>query len=973
MNQLQQIFFLRTTNVNIIKIRGLATAAVWTLLIAGAAAWTVQQARHQALQLAETEARISLAKDLAFRKWAGKRGNMYLPLGEQVTPTPFLNHVPDRDITTTEGERLTLKNPAMIMNEITREAPQLYGVKTRITSRLYLNPVDAPDEWERTALFIVEGTRQDYHGVVDIDGKPYLRMMEPLIMEDSCLKCHAWTGIKVGELRGGTNVSIPLEPFYDAARTQMQGGLVSYAGIWLLGITAIGFITRRTMSLEVERCDGEARVREKNLQLETEVTERKNLENELRHSHQHLLNIIDFMPDATLIIDMEGRVLVWSRELARLTGVPPESMVGKKDYEYALPFYGKRRPILVDLVLNPNVEVEEQNYEGFTRNGDIVHGECYAPGLGATPAYITSSACVLRDSKGEVIGAIECIRDTSDQMKAQKRIKLLAKIFNESGEAIVITDSENNIIETNVAFEQFTGYTREEALGKNPKILKSGIEDITFYESMWRSILETNYWQGEIWDKRKDGTLYPKWLTITAIKDRDNRITNYFASFSDITQRKEAEKRIEQLAHTDTLTTLPNRHTLVERLSQALEQAKRGSHQLAVFFIDLDRFKTINDTLGHHVGDLLLKEVASRLKSSLRAEDIVARFGGDEFVVVQPQIRSHLEPAHLAEKILQTVSSPYFLDNNAVYTSPSIGISVFPHDGGSVSELFKTADIAMYHAKAAGRNTYQMFTKEMHTAARQRLAMENNLRSAITNDEFVLHYQPQVEAITGKVTGLEALVRWQSPEAGLVSPDLFISIAEESGLILEIGRHVFEMACDQAAKWKKAGVPFEKISVNLSARQLQQPELPEILSSIMASYGVEPGMIELEVTESMTMERPVESVRILGVLKSMGIDLAIDDFGTGYSSLSYLKLFPVDKLKIDRSFVKDIETDPDDAAIASATIAMAHSLGKKVVAEGVETAAQLEFLVQEGCDIIQGYFFSKPLSAEDAEAYLKKA
>jgi diguanylate cyclase (GGDEF)-like protein/PAS domain S-box-containing protein len=972
-NQLQQIFFLRTTNVNIIKIRGVATAVVWTLLIAGAAAWTVQQARQQALQLAETEARISLAKDLAFRKWAGKRGNMYLPLGELVTPTPFLNHVPDRDITTREGERLTLKNPAMIMNEITREAPQLYGVKTRITSRLYLNPVDAPDEWERTALFIVEGTRQDYHGVVEIDGKPYLRMMEPLIMEDSCLKCHAWTGIKVGELRGGTNVSIPLEPFYDAARAQMQGVLVSYAGIWLLGITAIGFITRRTMSLEVERCDGEARVREKNLRLETEVTERKNLENELRHSHQHLQNIIDFMPDATLIIDLEGRVLVWSRELARLTGVPPENMVGKKDYEYALPFYGKRRPILVDLVLNPNVEVEEQHYEGFTRNGDIVHGECYAPGLGANPAYITSSACVLRDSKGEVIGAIECIRDTSDQMKAQKRIKLLAKIFNESGEAIVITDSENRIIETNVAFEQFTGYTREEALGKNPSILKSGIEDRSFYESMWRSILETNYWQGEIWDKRKDGSLYPKWLTITAIRDRANLITNYFASFSDITQRKEAEKRIEQLAHTDTLTTLPNRHTLVERLSQALEQAKRGSHQLAVFFVDLDRFKTINDTLGHHVGDLLLKEVAARLKSSLRAEDIVARFGGDEFVVVQPQIRSHLEPAHLAEKILQTVSSPYFLDNNTVYTSPSIGISVFPHDGGSVSELFKNADIAMYHAKAAGRNTYQMFTKEMHTAARQRLAMENNLRSAITNDEFVLHYQPQVEAVSGKVTGLEALVRWQSPEVGLVSPDRFISIAEETGLILEIGRHVFEMACDQAAQWKKAGVPFEKISVNLSTRQLQQPELPEILSSIMAGYGVEPGMIELEVTESMTMERPVESVRILGALKSMGIDLAIDDFGTGYSSLSYLKLFPVDKLKIDRSFVKDIETDPDDAAIASATIAMAHSLGKKVVAEGVETAAQLEFLIKEGCDIIQGYFFSKPLSAEDAEAYLRNA
>ncbi|MBJ6750195.1 EAL domain-containing protein [Geomonas anaerohicana] len=919
--------------------------------------WNVRVAYQQALALAETQAEIALGKDLAFRKWASKRGGIYMEQGPLVSPSPFLNHVPDRDLETTRGVHLTLKNPAMIMNEITREAPRFFGVDTRITSRLYINPVDAPDEWERTALFIVEGTREDYHAATIINGKPYLRMMQPMIMEESCLKCHAWTGIKVGELRGGTDVSIPLAPFYAAAGKQARGVAASHGAIWLLGLVAIGFITRRTMTVELERSRHEAQLREKNL--------------ELQDSRQYLLTIIEFLPDATLIIDNHGKVVGWNRELARLTGVSAEEMIGRGDLEYALPFYGQRRPLLIDLALDPGCE-SDGRYEGFSRIGDIVHGECYAPGLGETPAYLTSAASVLRNSKGDVIGAIECIRDTTEQMKAQQRIKLLAKIFNESGEAIVITDSENRIMETNKAFAQFTGYSREEAVGKNPRVLKSGIEDKKFYENMWRSILESNYWQGEIWDKRKDGSLYPKWLTITAIRGEDNVITNYFATFSDITQRKEAEKRIEQLAHTDTLTSLPNRHTLVERLTQALEQAKRGGHLLAVLFVDLDRFKMINDTLGHHVGDLLLMEVASRLKSSLRAEDVVARFGGDEFVVVQPRIRSQVEPAHLAEKILKTVAAPYFLDNNTVYTSPSIGISVFPNDGTTVAELFKNADVAMYHAKAAGRNTYQMFTKEMHTAARQRLAIENSLRSAVTNDEFVLHYQPQLDPATGKLLGFEALVRWQSPDNGLVYPDRFIPVAEETGMILEIGRRVFEMACQQAARWRDAGYPSVRIAVNLSARQLRQPDLPEMLSGIMKECGADPEMIELEVTESMTMERPVESIRILGALKAMGIGLAIDDFGTGYSSLSYLKLFPVDKLKIDRSFVKDIEVDPDDAAIASATIAMAHTLGKKVVAEGVESQAQLDFLVQHGCDIIQGYFYSKPLAVEEAEQYLAR-
>jgi diguanylate cyclase (GGDEF)-like protein/PAS domain S-box-containing protein len=582
-----------------------------------------------------------------------------------------------------------------------------------------------------------------------------------------------------------------------------------------------------------------------------------------------------------------------------------------------------------------------------------------------------ASASTLRNANGEIVGAIECIRDHSEQMKAQERISLLAMIFENSGEAIIITDKLNNIIETNKSFSRLTGFSSEDAKGQNPRILKSGIEGKEFYEAMWNSILEKSYWQGEIWDKRKDGSIYPKWLTITAIRDEADEVINYFASFSDITERKEAEKRIEHMAHTDALTSLPNRHTLVERLTQALEQAKRSEDSVAVLFIDLDRFKTINDSLGHHIGDFLLFEVAARLRDSVRSADIVARFGGDEFVVVLPQINSGIDAAYTAKQIQVALSKPYLLENNKVHTTPSIGISIFPHDGVTVAELLKNADSAMYSAKALGRNNFQMFTAEMHTAAQQRLDLEISLRSAIEKEEFLLYYQPQIDAQSGELTGFEALVRWQSPEHGMVPPDSFIPVAEETGLIVEIGQQVLEMACKQMAQWQAAGLPPVKVAVNLSARQLRQPDLLETICEIIRVNGISYDIIALEVTESMIMDNPDECIRILTLLSNLGIELAIDDFGTGYSSLSYLKLFPFDKLKIDRSFVKDIETDASDAAIASATIALAHTLGRKVVAEGVETRAQLDFLKQHGCDVIQGYYFSRPIPAGDVAAYIK--
>jgi len=437
-----------------------------------------------------------------------------------------------------------------------------------------------------------------------------------------------------------------------------------------------------------------------------------------------------------------------------------------------------------------------------------------------------------------------------------------------------------------------------------------------------------------------------------------------------MTEREQNAQKIDYLAHYDPVTNLPNRFSLTVRLSQALELAKRFSSRLAVIFIDLDRFKNINDSLGHQIGDKLLFHVGARLLETIRSADIVARLGGDEFVVVLPLIRSNISAAHAVAKIQHILSQTYTVEGHELNITPSIGISVSPDDGETVEELMKNADLAMYHAKSGGRNNYQFFTQEMNLTVQARLVLESDLRGAVEREEFLLHYQPQIDMTTGRVVGVEALIRWQHPRRGLVPPDMFIPIAEDTGLILPIGDFVLKTACRQLAAWLSEGLPPFRMAVNLSARQFKQSNLPTMLTEILAETGIDPHMLELEITESSAMDNPETAILHLRRLREMGVKLAIDDFGTGYSSLSYLKLFPVNRLKIDRSFVKDIASGSDDAEIAAATIALAHTLGKEVVAEGVETNAQLKFLRYQQCDIVQGYFFSHPLSAEAIVDYL---
>ncbi len=576
------------------------------------------------------------------------------------------------------------------------------------------------------------------------------------------------------------------------------------------------------------------------------------------------------------------------------------------------------------------------------------------------------------DPDGTVVRMVGTIQDVTERRRADERFRLWSHVLEGSAEGIFVTDARRVILDVNAAFTEVTGFPAEEAVGATPRLLRSGQHGVDFYRSMWKEIEEKGRWQGEIWNRRKNGEVYPEWLSITAVRAAGGDLTHYVGIFSDITERKQSADRIQYLATHDFLTGLPNRSLMDDLLRQAISNARRKGMSVAVLFLDLDRFKTINDSLGHHAGDVLLQRVAERLGGCVREGDTVSRLGGDEFLVVLPEIGRSREAATVAEKILEAVRAPLHLPEGEVSISSSIGIAVFPNDGEDGVTLVRNADAAMYSAKERGRNNFQFFTPDMNARAFEALAMETSLRRALERNEFVLFYQPQVALESGRITGVEALVRWRHPDLGLVLPGRFIPIAEEHGLIVPIGEWVLRTACRQVRAWIEAGVPAVPVAVNVSALQFRHGNVAERIGLILSETGLSPGYLELELTESIVMREAEATIAVLTTLEGMGVHLSIDDFGTGYSSLSYLRRFPIDRLKIDQSFVRDVTTSPDAQAITAAIISMARSLKLKVIAEGVETEGQLAYLRSQACEEAQGFLFSVPVDAEAAEALLRR-
>ncbi|MCF8178662.1 MAG: PAS-domain containing protein [Sulfuritalea sp.] len=692
----------------------------------------------------------------------------------------------------------------------------------------------------------------------------------------------------------------------------------------------------------------------------TDITARRKSERELMHLHERFSLALETVGLGIFDWDARSKTVLADERVFEIFGVSSEGRDGRfSDWiDYVHPEDRERTVNETIASLRSKATDVKLAYRIVRPDGRI--------------RYLEVHNHLVRDESGWALRLIGADFDVTERKETEERLLLTEKVFDNSPVAIMISDSENRIISVNRSFTRITGYSESEVLGRDPKLLSSELHDAAFFSRMWASLGASDFWEGEIWDRRKTGQIYPKWMTVNVVHDREDPARIHYVSiFSDITERKQAEEHINHLAHHDPLTSLPNRMALVTRLEQSLAEADRNQRSVAVMFLDLDRFKTINDTLGHHVGDLLLIEVARRLRQTVRSSDTVARLGGDEFVVVLPALEVAGLAATVAGSILEALSQPYQIGEHAVHSTPSIGVSIYPQDGKDVDTVMKYADTAMYHAKELGRNGFQFFSAEMNQNAMKRLEVEKQLRDALQKDQLELHYQPRFDR-EGRVTGVEALIRWNRPGHGLQYPGAFISIAEESDLIVHLGDWVLATVTRQLRTWLNEGRSPPPVAVNLSVRQLRLAGLPTQIAHVMEAAALPARLLEFELTESMAMENPERAARLLGELRNMGSRLAIDDFGTGHSSLSYLKTLPFDYLKIDRSFVAGIEHDPSDFAIVRGTIALAHSLGLSVVAEGVETLQQLALLKSVDCDEFQGFHLSRPLPLTELEAFLEK-
>lgn len=656
-----------------------------------------------------------------------------------------------------------------------------------------------------------------------------------------------------------------------------------------------------------------------------------------------------------ITMDMAGYLTGWNSGAQHLFGYAPEEAIG----QHVLFLYAE----------------EEANDDGglpefFLEHGDSLlevrrrkkSGEVFRASLSLTQIF---------DDDGEAAGLIAHIAEITDRLSAEDKLRLHARIIEDSDQGILITDAGEQIVSVNSAFSRITGYSTIEAIGQTPDLLRSGVHNSEFRAQVRAAMHGAGAWQGEIIGKRKNGELFPQSVSISVVRDNEGKITHAFSIFSDISVLRAAEERMQRLVNYDSLTGLPNRTLFYQLVGQALTKTARRSNDYgALLVIDLNRFNSINDTLGHEVGDELLRQVGRRFRLALRDDDVLARGSGDEFVVALLDIRKREHAGFVAQKLLSALEEPFIIESHALHVGASIGISVYPEDGDNAATLLRFADVAMKRMQESGNAGYLFYRSEMNLRAKEQWRLEGELRHALGAQELLLHYQPKVSLRSGRIVGAEALIRWLHPEHGMIPPGKFIPVAEETGLILDLGTWVLEEACRQLGEWIENGLDILPIAVNLSARQFDT-QLPQRLQTVVERYAIPPELLKLEITESLLVRGPETVIPIMNELAALGFSLALDDFGTGYSSLAYLKKFPISTLKIDRSFVIGVPNDENDCAIAQAIVTMAKQLRQEIVAEGVETTEQMAFLRDLGCDQLQGYLFSPPVAAQQFEAMIR--
>jgi diguanylate cyclase (GGDEF)-like protein/PAS domain S-box-containing protein len=697
----------------------------------------------------------------------------------------------------------------------------------------------------------------------------------------------------------------------------------------------------------------------------------QSISRELNRTNDKLAHMIATSPTILFALKFNGDTLIvsWiSDNITRITGYSMEEALHSAWWEKYLHDDDRDRVLQESKVLFSG--------QHFTYEHRFMHRD-------GSVLWIRDEQQLICDELGQPIEILAAWTDITTQKAEEINLRIAATAF-ETNDAIMITDKDNCIIRVNRSFTKQTGYDIEDVIGKTPAILKSGRHEQEFYQQMWRDLQTHHHWEGEIWNRRKNGQVYPEWLTISAVVDEKKNITHFVGTFFDISDRKETEEYIRHLAYYDSLTGLPNRRLIQDRLVVALTNSQRSKNHGALMFMDLDRFKILNDTQGHDVGDQLLIEVASRLQACIRAGDTVARLGGDEFVVMlenlsKEQQEAGVQALAVAEKIATHLAATYWLvvgytEEDKIFlehhSSASIGLVLFLGHETTHEDLLKRADMAMYQAKHAGRNVIRVFDPTMQLALNNRAAMESDLRQALSYQEFTLNYQVQVD-ITGRAVGAEALLRWFHPLRGAISPAEFIPLAEETGLILNIGHWVLQQGCATIANWaNQPKTQNLKLAVNVSARQFRQHDFVEQVQHAIQESGANPHMLKLEITESLVMDNIDDTIAKMHKIKALGVGFSMDDFGTGYSSLSYLQRMPLDQLKIDQAFVRDLSEDTQDAAIVRIILSLGHSLGLTVIAEGVETAVQRDYLAAHGCKVFQGYFFSKPMPLHDFEQKL---